>query len=231
MRPSRRRDGVIVDLIARAITSSPGTSLRDSGAVRDHADSETEAARRERFRALAEGELSRLYGLARRLVGDDAEDAVQESLLRAYRSFSQLAHQEAGREWLTSILVNCCRDLWRARGRRVEVVELDEVDDFSLFRKIADEDPFPYSDSVHLDFLHQFGAEDVRAVLALLPELYRVPLVLVHMAGYQVKEVAYMLDVPLGTMLARLHRGRKAFERELWSYAERHGLLKEGARA
>jgi RNA polymerase sigma-70 factor (ECF subfamily) len=50
------------------------------------------------------------------------------------------------------------------------------------------------------------------------------------MAGYQVKEVAFMLDVPLGTMLARLHRGRKAFERELWSYAERHGLLKEGAR-
>ena len=50
------------------------------------------------------------------------------------------------------------------------------------------------------------------------------------MTGYQVKEVAYMLDVPLGTMLARLHRARKLFERELWTYAEQHGLLKEGAR-
>jgi RNA polymerase sigma-70 factor (ECF subfamily) len=110
-------------------------------------------------------------------------------------------------------------------------VALDDVDEFSLFRKIADDDPFPYSDSVHLDFLHQFGSADVRAVLASLPELYRVPLVLVHMAGYHVKEVAYMLEVPLGTMLARLHRGRKLFERELWTYAERNRLLKEGAHA
>lgn len=191
----------------------------------------SDRAQTEAFRALAERELPRLYALARRLVGDEAEDVVQEALLRAYRGFSQLESLEAGRDWLTSILVNCCRDLWRARGRSVEVVELDGVDEFSLFRKIADEDPFPYSDSVHLDFLQQFGTEDVRAVLASLPELYRVPLVLVHMAGYHVKEVAFMLDVPLGTMLARLHRGRKLFERELWSYAERNGLLKEGVSA
>jgi RNA polymerase sigma-70 factor (ECF subfamily) len=198
--------------------------------VRDEAHPESQRTSVDRFRALAEHELPRLYALARRLVADEAEDIVQECLLRAYRGFAQLESREAGREWLTSILVNCCRDHWRARGRRVEVVELEALDEFSLFRKIADEDPFPYSDSVHLDFLHHFGSEDVRAVLALLPELYRVPLVLVHMAGYQVKEVAYLLEVPLGTMLARLHRGRKLFERELWSYAERNGLLKEGAR-
>jgi RNA polymerase sigma-70 factor (ECF subfamily) len=199
--------------------------------VGDGVSQASDRAQTEAFRALAERELPRLYALARRLVGDEAEDVVQEALLRAYRGFSQLESLEAGRDWLTSILVNCCRDLWRARGRSVEVVELDGVDEFSLFRKIADEDPFPYSDSVHLDFLQQFGTEDVRAVLASLPELYRVPLVLVHMAGYHVKEVAFMLDVPLGTMLARLHRGRKLFERELWSYAERNGLLKEGVSA
>jgi RNA polymerase sigma-70 factor (ECF subfamily) len=190
-------------------------------------DSQSQSA--ERFRVLAERELPRLYGLARRLVGQDAEDVVQECLLRAYRGFARLENEQAGREWLTSILVNCCRDLWRQRGRRVEEVELGEVDEFSLFRKIADEDPFPYSDSVHVDFLHQFDTHDVREVLAALPELYRLPLVLVHMAGYLVKEVAYMLDVPLGTMLARLHRARKLFERELWTYAEQHGLLREGA--
>jgi RNA polymerase sigma-70 factor (ECF subfamily) len=198
--------------------------------VREHARTDSQAASGERFRALAERELARLYGLARRLVGEEAEDVVQECLLRAYRSFPRLESEAAGRTWLTSILVNCCRDHWRARARRVEIVELEGVDEFSLFRKIADEDPFPYSDSVHLDFLHQFDADDVRAILASLPELYRVPLVLVHMAGYQVKEVAFELGVPLGTILARLHRGRKLFERELWSYAERHELLKEGAR-
>ena len=198
--------------------------------MRDDASPDSQRASVDEFRALAERELPRLYALARRLVGDEAEDVVQECLLRAYRSFSQLEHEQAGSKWLTSILVNCARDHWRARGRRVEMVELDEVDEFSLFRKIADEDPFPYSDSVHLDFLQHFGSEDVRAILASLPELYRVPLVLVHMAGYHVKEVAFTLGVPLGTMLARLHRGRKLFERELWDYAEENGLLKEGAR-
>jgi RNA polymerase sigma-70 factor (ECF subfamily) len=184
----------------------------------------------ERFRALAAAELPRLYRLARRLAGDEAEDAVQDCLLRAYRNFSQLQHEAAGPSWLTAILVNCCRDREHARARRPEPVDIGDVDDFSLYRTIADEDPFPYSDSLHLDFLHQFGRDDVRAVVASLPVIYRTPLVLVHMEGYQVKEVAFMLDVPLGTMLARLHRGRKLFERRVWEYAEEHGLLREGAR-
>jgi RNA polymerase sigma-70 factor (ECF subfamily) len=182
------------------------------------------------FRALATRELPRLYRLARRLAGDEAEDAVQDCLLRAYRSFARLQHREAASSWLTAILVNCCRDRERARARRPEPVDTSEVDDFSLYRTIADEDPFPYSDSLHLDFLERFGREDVREVLRALPLLYRTPLVLVHMEGFLVKEVAHMLDVPLGTMLARLHRGRKLFERELWSYALQNGLLRQGAR-
>lgn len=132
------------------------------------------------FRTLAEDQLPRLYRLARRLVGEEAEDAVQDALLKAYRSYDRLEDTAAGPAWLTAILVNCCRDQARARARRPEEVELGEVEEFSLFRKIADEDPFPYSDSLHLDFLQQFGAEDVRAVLAGLPERYRVPLVLVY---------------------------------------------------
>jgi RNA polymerase sigma-70 factor (ECF subfamily) len=187
----------------------------------------TTAASERGFQVLAGRELPRLYRLARRLVGDDAEDAVQDCLLKAYRGYATLVDKTAAPAWLTAILVNCCRDRIRTRGRKAEEVEFDEADEFSLYRKIADEDPFPYSDSLHLDFLHQFGGEDVRAVLAELPEPYRVPLVLAYCEGYHVKEVAYMLDVPLGTMLARLHRGRKLFERTLWEYAERHGLLKK----
>lgn len=106
-------------------------------------------------------------------------------------------------------------------------VDIDDVEEFSLYRKIAHEDPFPYSDSLHLDFLHRFGKEDVNEVLLLLPQMYRVPLVLVHMNGYSTKEVAKLLGVPLGTVLARLHRGRKLFEKTMWDYAELNGLLKE----
>ena len=110
------------------------------------------------------------------------------------------------------------------RDRAPQEVSIDDVDEFSLYRTIADEDPYPYSDSLHLDFLEQFGAEDVRAVLARLPDLYRVPMLLVYVDGFATKEVAGMVDAPLGTVLARLHRGRKLFERELWDYAETNGL-------
>ena len=182
---------------------------------------------KERFRVLAEEQLPRLYAIARRLVGDDAEDAVQDTLFKAYRGFDRLEHPEAAPAWLTSILVNVCRDRGRARARAPQEVSIDAVDDFSLFRKIADEDPFPYSDSLHLDFLEQFGSEDVRAVLARLPDLYRIPLVLVYVEGFATKEVARILEAPLGTVLARLHRGRKLFEKQLWEYAEEVGLLRE----
>jgi RNA polymerase sigma-70 factor, ECF subfamily len=194
-----------------------GPSARDSGA-------------KERFRLLAEEQLPRLYTIARRLVGDDAEDAVQDALLKAYRGFDKLEHASAGPAWLTSIVVNVCRDRGRARARAPAEVSIESVGEFSLYRKIADEDPFPYSDSLHLDFLDQFGPEDVRAVLERLPDRYRVPLVLVYVDGFATKEVARLLDLPLGTVLAQLHRGRKVFERELWDFAEEKGLLVERPR-
>lgn len=184
----------------------------------------------EDFRALARTQLSRLYSLARRIVGDEAEDAVQDGLVKAFQRLEQLKDPAAGPAWLTSIVVNCCRDRCRARARRPDEVDFDEVEEFSLFRQIAHEDPLPYSDSLHLDFLAGFGKEDVRAVLLRLPELYRTPLVLVYMDGYLAREVAAMLATPLGTVLARLHRGRKLFEKQMWDYAEETGLLKEGAR-
>jgi RNA polymerase sigma-70 factor, ECF subfamily len=196
----------------------------------DAGPSAQESGAKERFRLLAEEQLPRLYTIARRLVGNEAEDAVQDALLKAYRGVDQLEHWAAGPAWLASIVVNVCRDRGRARARAPAEVSLESVSEFSLYRKIADEDPFPYSDSLHLDFLEQFGSEDVRAVLARLPDRYRIPLVLVYVDGFATKEVARLLDAPLGTVLAQLHRGRKLFEQELWDYAEEKGLLLEGSR-
>jgi RNA polymerase sigma-70 factor (ECF subfamily) len=196
----------------------------------DLAPAAATATEGEWFRALAVAELPKLYAIARRLVGDEAEDAVQDCLLKAFRGYRSIADPSAGPAWLVAILVNCCRDRGRSRVRRPDEVELEEAERFSLFRTIADEDPFPYSDSLHLDFLQQFGRDDLHAVLLSLPEMYRVPLALVHMDGYSTKEVADMLGAPRGTILARLHRGRKLLEKRLWDYATMHGLLKEGRR-
>jgi len=199
--------------------------LRQSSPLPERFVERVREERKDSFERLARDQLPRLYAIARRLVGDEAEDAVQESLLRGFERFDQLEDREAGPAWLTRIAVNCCHDRGRRAARQPQEVEYTEAEEFSLYRKIALEDPFPYSDSLHLDFLAGFGPEDVREVLLRLPELYRTPLVLVYMYGFPTKEVAGILDAPLGTVLARLHRGRKLFERRMWDYAEQAGLL------
>jgi RNA polymerase sigma-70 factor (ECF subfamily) len=222
----RRSSSFVIALTGIRNKGGPASVFQEADAVPD----DPQRLARERFRVLAEEQLPRLYAIGRRLVGDEAEDAVQDTLLKAYRGFDRLEHANAAPAWLTTILVNVCRDRGRARARAPHEISIDAVEEFSLFRKIADEDPFPYSDSLHLDFLEQFGPEDVRAVLERLPDRYRIPLVLVYVDGFATKEVARLLESPLGTVLAQLHRGRKLFEQQLWGYAEEKGLLVEGAR-
>lgn len=181
------------------------------------------------FGEAVEPHLPWLYSLARRLSGepDAAEDLVQQCLLKAYRGYEDLRDLEALPAWLKQILVNCCRDHFRRKARPPDEDSLEDMSRYSLYRTLAVEDPLPYSDSLHLDFLASFDVEDVWAVLDRLPVHQRFALVLVHMEGYTTREVADMLDTPRNTVLSRLHRGRKRFEQELWAYAEERDLLRE----
>ena len=183
---------------------------------------------KEAFQELVRQELPGLYSLARRLVRDGAEDLVQEALLQGYRAFGGLKDQAAGGRWLRAILLNVFRDQLRKRARAVDEVAAGDLEDFSLYRTLIDEDPLPYSDSLHTDFLEAFGREDLREVLMRMPEIYRAPLVLRYMDGFATKEIARLMGTPLGTTLARLHRGRQLFERTMWAYAEETKLLRMG---
>ena len=159
----------------------------------------------------------------------DAEDLLQETLIRAMRGHGGLRDRERARPWLFTIATNAWRDRQRALSRRPATVPLDPdtVDeDFSLFATLAVEDPFPYSDELHLDFLRLFRDEDVQAVFGDISPQYRLPLILTTVHGFSCKESAAILDIPLGTLLSRLHRGRKQLERGLWDYAVRRGLVK-----
>jgi RNA polymerase sigma-70 factor (ECF subfamily) len=177
--------------------------------------------------------LDRLYGYCIRLVTDptDAEDLLQETLLRAMRGYDELREVGSIKGWLFAIATNTWRDIGRSRGREVATTTLDDVDasasvdDFSLFDTIAVEDPFPYSDQLHLDFLRLFRDEDVREILGSLPPTFRIPLILTVVHGFSCKEAAAILHVPLGTCLSRLYRGRKRLERDLWAYAVANGLV------
>lgn len=175
--------------------------------------------------------LDGLYGYCVRLAGraTDAEDLLQETLLHGLRAHGRLRDPGRVRPWLFRIATNAWRDRQRARGREVQTVSLDARDadgEFSLFSTLAIEDPFPYSDELHLDFLRLFGDEDIHAVFAAISPMHRLPLILTTIHGFSCKEAATILDVPLGTILSRLHRGRRQLERGLWDYAVKHALVK-----
>jgi len=188
-------------------------------------------AERRSFADVAREQLDRLYGFCVRITNDpnDADDLVQETLLRGMRAYDDLRDASRAKGWLFAIATNASRDLFRARGRQVATVPFDTMDadgdDFSLFQTIAIEDPFPYSDELHLDFLRLFRDDDVRAVFGSITPAFRLPLILTVVHGFSCKEAAAILEVPLGTLLSRLHRGRKQLERGLWDYAVKNSLV------
>lgn len=183
---------------------------------------------------LARAELPGLYALARQLTrtASAAEDLVQDTLVRACRRFETLEDVQAGPKWLRVIMVNLWRDHLRQQERRPREVPADPSADsgrFSLYRTLAEEDPFPWSDTMHVDFLGGFSTEDVHEVLQRLPDRYRVPLLLRYVEGFTTGEIAELLDLPPGTVYSHLYRGREHFERALWEYAEESGMTDDSA--
>ena len=178
---------------------------------------------------MARDHLDRLYGLPRLTSNPaDAEDLVQETLLHGMRAYDDLRDPARAKGWLFAIATNAWRDLVRSRGRELLTTSLDDLDhgadEFSLFQTIAIEDPFPYSDELHLDFLRLFRDEDVRDIFGSITPVFRLLLILTVVHGFSCKEAAAIIDI-LGTLLSRLHRGRKQLERGLWDYAVANGLV------
>jgi len=180
------------------------------------------------FEAAALPHLKSLFRLAVRLTGNSsaAEDLVQETYLRALQSFPTLRDHGRVRPWLFQILSRLVIDRHRASDREVPLGSTEDLDRFSLYDRIADEDPFPYSDNLHAELLARFRDEDVRRALLALPDNYRVPLVLLHAEELSYCEIAEVIGCPVGTVMSRLYRGRKILERELWECARRRGLIR-----
>lgn len=183
---------------------------------------------RKRFEKLTLPYMDRLYRFAIRLTGDvhAAEDLVQETYLRALNAFQGLRETERVRPWLFQILSRLAIDRHRRTRNEVPLPSAEEIDRFSLYERIWDEDPFPYSDRLHDDFLGRFRDAEVRGALLALPETFRVPLVLLYSEELSYQELADVLGCPIGTVMSRLHRGRKLLERELWDCAKRRGLIR-----
>jgi RNA polymerase sigma-70 factor (ECF subfamily) len=183
------------------------------------------------FAALVGPHLDYLYAFAYKLCGERtaAEDIVQDGLIRAFRARESLRNPGQPRSWLTKVVLSAALDRERREGAHDQDVPLED-ERFSLFDALVEEDPFPYSDRLHLDFLDLFDDEKLTTALQRMNPAYRAALVLAYVYGYKAREIAELTGTTTGTVLARLHRGRKQLEQALWDYAKHRGLLKGESR-
>lgn len=166
-----------------------------------------------------------LYSAAVRMTRNrsDAEDLVQETYLRAYRGYGNFEEGTNLRAWLFRILTNTFINTYRAKQRRVQESELNDVEDLYLYRRIANVDVA--SRSAEDTLFDLFPDDEVKRALESLPENFRLPVLLADVEEFSYKEIAEMLDIPIGTVMSRLHRGRKAMQKALADYATDRGLL------
>ena len=166
-----------------------------------------------------------LYRTALRMTRSeaDAEDLVQETYIRALRFREQFTPGTNLKAWLFRILTNTFINTYRKRARAPETTELDDVDEFSLYRRMSEERAASSSPDPEREFLDGIVSSEVKEALADLPEKFRAT-VLLDVEGFSYKEIAEMLGVPIGTVMSRLHRGRKFLQRRLYELARERGI-------
>jgi RNA polymerase sigma-70 factor (ECF subfamily) len=163
-----------------------------------------------------------LYAAALRMTRNpaDAEDVLQETLLKAYRGYHTYAAGTNLKAWLYRILTNTFINKYRRQSRRPHEVELGELEDLYLFRRLGEEGTSGAARSAEDEALDRFVDEDIKAAVESLPENFRIPVLLADVEGFSYKEIAKIMGVPIGTVMSRLHRGRKALQQALWQFAQ-----------
>jgi RNA polymerase sigma-70 factor (ECF subfamily) len=167
-----------------------------------------------------------LYSAALRMSRNrsDAEDLVQETYLKAYRSFGGFEQGTNLRAWLYRILTNTFINTYRSKKRRPAETELDEGEDLHLFRRLGGLEAVLAARSAEDELMDWFTDAEVKNALEALPESFRIPVLLADVEGFSYKEIAEMLDIPIGTVMSRLHRGRKSLQKQLYEFALDRGL-------
>lgn len=171
--------------------------------------------------------MPQLYSAAVRMTrnSSDAEDLVQETYLKAYRSYGTFLEGSNLKAWLYRILTNTFINTYRSKQRRPEETQLDDVEDLFLYRRIGGLEAAMASRSAEDTLMDMFTDSEVKDAIDALPESFRIPVLLADVEEFSYKEIAEMLDIPIGTVMSRLHRGRKAMQRQLYDYARERGLI------
>jgi RNA polymerase sigma-70 factor (ECF subfamily) len=179
------------------------------------------------FADLAMEYMGSLYSAALRMTRNaaDAEDLVQETYLKAYRAFGSFQEGTNLKAWLYRILTNTFINSYRARRRRPEQTELDEVEDLYLYKRLGGLEAVSAGRSAEEEVLEHFTESEVKEAVEALPEQFRLAVLLADVEGFSYKEIADILEVPIGTVMSRLHRGRRALQKALHDFGTARGLV------
>ncbi|MCB4207194.1 sigma-70 family RNA polymerase sigma factor [Arthrobacter sp. UM1] len=201
----------------------PETTARDEQPDRA---SETESERRARFERDALEYIDQLYSAALRMTRNpsDAEDLVQEAFAKAYSAFHQYKPGTNLKAWLYRILTNTYINIYRKKQREPRQTSGDELQDWQV-AAAAEHTPGGLK-SAEAEALDRLPDSNVKEALARLGEDFRMAVYFVDVEGYAYKEAAEILDVPIGTVMSRLHRGRKMLRDSLMDYAAERGIRK-----
>ena len=174
-----------------------------------------EARARVRFEEEALELSEQVYRVARRLVGsrEDAEDLVQQTYERAFRSWRQYTPGTNLRAWLLRILTNLNIDRGRRQQRTPQTSSIDEAGDYFLYNRLEAANPDGNSDSDRV--LERLSQDSIVDALTEVPHDFRDVIVLVDIGEFSYADAAQILDIPIGTVMSRLHRGRRILKKNL----------------
>lgn len=204
------------------LSNSMGTSIDDTNT--DLRDTETQAERVERFERDALEYLDQLYSAALRMTRNpaDAEDIVQETYVRAFSSFHQFKPGTNLRAWLYRILTNTYINTYRKSKRQPQISDADQVEDWQIARAASHtSDGLP---SAGLEALERIPDAEITEALASLKPDFRDAVLLADVEGFSYKEIAEIMDTPIGTVMSRLNRGRKQLRALLADKAAQMGI-------